>query len=54
MREAETFRNLGTKFRRLAEQASDEETVSHLLALADEYEAQARRIEAAPGMPQAE
>jgi len=39
----ETFQRLASKFRKLAEQASDEATADHLRALAAEYEEQAAR-----------
>ena len=39
----ETFQRLAGKFRKLAEQASDETTADHLRALAAEYEEQAAR-----------
>ena len=55
MRDAATYRNLAEKFRKLAEQASDEGTAAHLRDLAAEYEEQAKLIEpdAEPPMPQA-
>ena len=45
MRDAKLLRNLAGKFRRLAEQASDEATAAQLRSLAGEYAQEARRLE---------
>ena len=53
MRDPATYRQKAAHFRKLAAEA-DEKTAADLLALADDYEALALRLEPEPNVPRLE